>query len=180
MGGAPSRPLPRRRDGVRGLLSGGLKKLDEYTEPHRPSKIIYSSLYADVKPSFIVDISAQFERRMTALLSYISQYGEMAEGSALFPERAGDPRAAGRDRALLRQPDRRAYGEPFVVKETMRDRRHRGDAGAVDLGAFEAALRFHYVRQNRVDAGQMTGPLDLQPLQDVFLDPEGDQCGLRT
>src|ERR1700674_996536 len=27
---------------------GGLKKLDEQTEPHRPSKIIYSSQYANV------------------------------------------------------------------------------------------------------------------------------------
>src|ERR1700686_4220594 len=39
-----------------GFLAG-LKKLEEYSEPHRPSKILYSSLYADVKPSFIVDIS---------------------------------------------------------------------------------------------------------------------------
>ena len=72
-----------------------------------------------MKPSFIVDISAQFERRMTALLSYTSQYGETTEGGTLFPERAGDPRAARRDRPLLRQPDRRQYGEPFVVKEAM-------------------------------------------------------------
>src|ERR1039458_2027274 len=71
----------------------GLKKLDECSGPHRPQKteegrggeereeyrdppgprkILYASLYADVKPSFIVDISAQFERRMTALLSYVS------------------------------------------------------------------------------------------------------------
>src|SRR5580700_6939313 len=54
--------------GYEACFLAGLKKLDQYTEPHRPSKIIYSSLYADVKPSFIVDISAQFERRMTALL----------------------------------------------------------------------------------------------------------------
>jgi len=62
-----------------------LKKLDEYSEPHRPAKILYSSLYADVKPSFIVDISAQFERRMTALLSYVSQYGETAEAALCSP-----------------------------------------------------------------------------------------------
>ena len=47
----------------------GLKKLDEYTEPHRPHKVIYTSLYANVTPSFVVDISAQFERRMDALLA---------------------------------------------------------------------------------------------------------------
>src|ERR1700675_3580125 len=66
--------------GYEACFLAGLRKLDEYSEPHRPFKILYSSIYADVKPSFIVDISAQFERRMTALLSYGSQYGETIEG----------------------------------------------------------------------------------------------------
>src|SRR6266699_126064 len=61
----------------------GLKKLDEYTEPHRPHKVIYSSLYANVTPSFVVDISAQFDRRMDALLSYQSQYSVVQD--QLFP-----------------------------------------------------------------------------------------------
>src|SRR5437667_6474247 len=60
----------------------GLKKLDDYTEPHRPSKVLYSSLYANVTPSFVVDISAQFERRMAALLSYRSQYGPTGDDSS--------------------------------------------------------------------------------------------------
>ena len=93
--------------GFEACFLAGLKKLDEYSEPHRPQKILYASLYADVKPSFIVDISAQFERRMTALLSYASQYGETAEGGTLFPERAGDSRPPRRHRAILRQSDRR-------------------------------------------------------------------------
>src|ERR1700736_2168888 len=71
--------------GFEACFLAGLKKLDEYTEAHRPFKILYASVYAEVKPSFIVDISAQFERRMTALLSYASQYGEITEGGALFP-----------------------------------------------------------------------------------------------
>ena len=71
--------------GFEACFLAGLKKLDEYTEPHRPFKVIYSPLYADVTPSFVVDISAQFERRMEALLSYASQYGETAEGGGLFP-----------------------------------------------------------------------------------------------
>src|SRR5215469_14058732 len=66
--------------GFEACFLAGLKKLDEYSEPHRPSKILYSSLYQDVKPSFIVDISAQFERRMHALFRYVSQYGGASEG----------------------------------------------------------------------------------------------------
>ena len=98
----------------------GLKKLDEYSEPHRPSKVIYSSLYANVTPSFVVDISAQFERRMAALLSYHSQYGAMEEGAALFPQ---EQEIRERHGAIARYYGNligAKYGEPFVVKEAMR------------------------------------------------------------
>jgi LmbE family N-acetylglucosaminyl deacetylase len=98
----------------------GLTKLDDRTEPHRPFKILYSSLYANVAPSFVVDITAQFDRRMAALLSYQSQYGGGAEGSDLFPEQGEI-----RDRlaAIARFYGNLIgvkYGEPFVVKEAMR------------------------------------------------------------
>jgi N-acetylglucosamine malate deacetylase 1 len=99
----------------------GLKKLDDYTEPHRPSKVIYSSLYANVTPSFVVDISAQFERRMAALLSYRSQYGDQTqEGSSLFPQ---ESEIRERLAAVARYYGNligAKYGEPFVVKETLR------------------------------------------------------------
>src|SRR5580698_10392920 len=65
--------------GFEAFFLAGLKKLDEETQPHRPAKILYSSLYANVAPSFVVDISAQFERRMAALLAYDSQYGEQSQ-----------------------------------------------------------------------------------------------------
>lgn len=98
----------------------GLRKLDEDTEPHRPFKVIYSSLYANVIPSFVVDVSAQFERRMDALFAYESQYGASAEGSNLFPQREEiHERLAAIARFYGNQIGVR-YGEPFVVKETMR------------------------------------------------------------
>jgi LmbE family N-acetylglucosaminyl deacetylase len=105
--------------GYEACFLAGLKKLDEYSEPHRPQKILYASLYADVKPSFIVDISAQFERRMTALLSYVSQYGNTAEGGDLFPQE-GEIRE--RLAAIARFYGNQIgvkYGEPFVVKEAI-------------------------------------------------------------
>ena len=97
----------------------GLKKLDEYSEPHRPSKILYSSLYADVKPSFIVDISAQFERRMAALLSYASQYAETAEGGTLFPNEQEIRDRLGAIARFYGNQIGVKYGEPFVVKEAI-------------------------------------------------------------
>ncbi len=98
----------------------GLRKLDEYSEPHRPSKVIYSSLYANVTPSFVVDITRQFDRRMDALLAYGSQYGTVEAGSELFPKE-GEIRE--RLAAVARFYGNLIgvkYGEPFVVKETMR------------------------------------------------------------
>jgi LmbE family N-acetylglucosaminyl deacetylase len=98
----------------------GLKKLDGYTEPHRPGKVLYSSLYANVTPSFVVDISAQFERRMAALLSYRSQYGAMEEGAELFPQEQEIRERLGAVARYYGNLIGAKYGEPFVVKEMMR------------------------------------------------------------
>jgi len=106
--------------GYEACFLAGLKKLDEYSEPHRPQKILYASLYADVKPSFIVDISAQFERRMEALLSYVSQYGESTEGGALFPTEAEIRERLGAIARFYGNQIGVKYGEPFVVKEAIR------------------------------------------------------------
>jgi bacillithiol biosynthesis deacetylase BshB1 len=106
--------------GFEACFLAGLKKLDEQTEPHRPQKILYSSLYANVAPSFVVDISAQFERRMNALFCYQSQYGESREAAELFPQQQ---EIRERLAALARFYGNLIgvkYGEPFVVKETLR------------------------------------------------------------
>jgi bacillithiol biosynthesis deacetylase BshB1 len=105
--------------GYEACFLAGLRKLDEYSEPHRPYKILYSSLYANGTPSFVVDISAQFERRMAALLAYSSQYGGGTEGGNLFPD---EQEIRGRLGAVARFYGNLVgvkYGEPFVVKEAM-------------------------------------------------------------
>jgi len=105
--------------GFEACFLAGLKKLDEYSEAHRPFKILYSSVYAEVKPSFIVDISAQFERRMTALLSYASQYGETIEGGTLFPSEQEIRERLGAVARFYGNLIGVRYGEPFVVKEAI-------------------------------------------------------------
>jgi bacillithiol biosynthesis deacetylase BshB1 len=106
--------------GYEGCFLAGLRKIDSSSEPHRPFKILYASLYANVTPSFVVDITAQFERRMQALLSYRSQYGGVEEGVGLFPdEREIRERLSSVARFYGNLIGVR-YGEPFVVKETMR------------------------------------------------------------
>jgi len=89
----------------------------EGLSPHRPFKIVYASLYADVRPSFIVDITPFIEQRHAALMAYRSQYANQPTGSALFvPEEEIRERtfAEARHYGLLAGVK---YGEPFVQKE---------------------------------------------------------------
>lgn len=106
--------------GYEACFLAGLRKIDQYTEPHRPYKILYSSIYANVTPTFVVDITKHFDRRMESLLAYPSQYGQVTEGGNLFPDEAEI-----RDRlaAMARFYGNLIgvkYGEPYVMKETMR------------------------------------------------------------
>jgi bacillithiol biosynthesis deacetylase BshB1 len=103
--------------GYEACFLSGLKKIESGSEPYRPFKIIYASLYADVRPSFIVDITPFFEQRHLALMAYQSQYANQAAGSALFvPEEEIRERtlAEARHYGLLAGV---RYGEPFVQKE---------------------------------------------------------------
>ncbi|MGH9586404.1 MAG: PIG-L family deacetylase, partial [Acidobacteriaceae bacterium] len=103
--------------GYEACFLSGLPKLDTGSAPHRPFKIVYASLYADVRPSFIVDITPYIEDRHRALMTYRSQYANQEAGSGLFvPEEEIRERtfAEARHYGLLAGV---TYGEPFVQKE---------------------------------------------------------------
>ena len=53
--------------------------------PHRPFKIIYATLYYDIRPSFVVDIGEQFEGKFASILAYKSQFSDQEAGKDLFP-----------------------------------------------------------------------------------------------
>ncbi len=103
--------------GYEACFLSGLRKLGIDGEPHRPFKIVYASLYHDVRPSFVVDISAQFEARTQSLFAYKSQYEDQAVGSGDFPAHAEirtRVEAMARFYGMLAGVE---YGEPFVQKE---------------------------------------------------------------
>ena len=103
--------------GYEACFLSGLAKVETGAPPHRPFKIIYASLYADVRPSFIVDITTFIDQRHQALMAYKSQYANQQTGSALFvPEEEIRERtfAEARHYGLLAGV---RYGEPFVQKE---------------------------------------------------------------
>jgi N-acetylglucosamine malate deacetylase 1 len=103
--------------GYEACFLSGLAKIDTGTEPHRPFKIVYASLYADVRPSFVVDITPFVEQRLSALMAYRSQYANQAAGGGLFvaeEEIRERTFAEARHYGLLAGV---LYGEPFVQKE---------------------------------------------------------------
>jgi bacillithiol biosynthesis deacetylase BshB1 len=103
--------------GYEACFLSGLAKLETGTAPHRPFKIVYASLYADVRPSFVVDITPHIEDRHRALMAYTSQYSNQGTGSGLFvPEEEIRERtfSVARHYGLLAGV---RYAEPFVQKE---------------------------------------------------------------
>ncbi len=101
-----------------------LAGLEEYGEgsAHRPEKVTYALAYREdpVKPTFVVDVTEQFERKMEAVRCYSSQFdgvsraGELhPTGRSLYERVETELRHYG---SLIRRP----YGEPFWTEETMR------------------------------------------------------------
>lgn len=103
--------------GYEACFISGLSKIETGTTPHRPYKILYASLYADIRPSFVVDITPHIEKRFQALMAYRSQYANQRPGGGIFvPEQEIHERmtATARHYGLLAGV---RYAEPFVQKE---------------------------------------------------------------
>ena len=103
--------------GYEACFIAGLSRLDVPGAPHRPYKILYASLYADVRPTLVVDITPHIETRQQSLLAYRSQYGNQATGTGLFvPEEDIRERmfSTARHYGLLAGV---RYAEPFIQKE---------------------------------------------------------------
>ena len=86
-------------------------------EPHRPFKIIYASLYHDVRPSFVVDITEHFEARFQSLMAYKSQYENQEAGSKDFPIKEEIRQRLENMAGFYGLLAGVRYAEPFVQKE---------------------------------------------------------------
>ena len=85
--------------------------------PHRPFKIVYATLYYDVRPTFVVDIGEQFEGKFASILAYKSQFSDQEAGKDLFPahdEIRARVDAMARFYGMLGGV---TYAEPFLQKE---------------------------------------------------------------
>jgi bacillithiol biosynthesis deacetylase BshB1 len=103
--------------GYEACFLSGLARLETGAAPHRPYKVLYASLYADVRPTFVVDITPFVEERYRSLMAYRSQYANAEQGSALFvPEEEIRESTLAEARHYGQLAGVR-YAEPFVQKE---------------------------------------------------------------
>lgn len=99
----------------------GLAKYAPDEPKHRPFKLLHVLTYREdtVKPTFVVDISAQFATKMDAIRCYDSQFSGATQAGEVFPN--GEPlydiitHQAAHYGTLVRC----RYGEPFWTDETM-------------------------------------------------------------
>jgi LmbE family N-acetylglucosaminyl deacetylase len=72
-----------------------------------------------VKPTFVVDISAQFERKMQAIRCYASQFDGAMNAGEIFPTGQDLYSLVDTQNAHYGSLIRSRYGEPFFTHETV-------------------------------------------------------------
>src|ERR1700694_2974115 len=112
----------------------GLKKVEPKVPAHRPRKVLHALSFREdhQKPTFVVDISAAFEKKLEAIGCYESQFVEVVQAGEGYP--TGEPlhdlirHHAAHYGSLIRC----RYGEPFFTTETMRVE----DVAALEVSTF--------------------------------------------
>ena len=99
----------------------GLARYPAEGSPHRPHKILYALSYREdpLKPTFVVDISAQFDRKLAAIRCYASQFDGAKAAGEIFPTGQDLYGLVETQNAHYGSLIRRRYGEPFYTHETV-------------------------------------------------------------
>ena len=100
----------------------GLRNVEPGTPPHRPRKILHAISFREdaEKPTFVVDISESFEKKLDAIRCFASQFTDVNQAGEVYPN--GEPlldlirHHAAHYGSMIRA----RYGEPFHTTETMR------------------------------------------------------------
>lgn len=101
---------------------------------HRPFKLLHTIAYREdaVKPTFVVDISDQFERKLAAIRCYASQFEGLTQAGEVYPNGESLHDIVTHQAAHYGSRIRCRYGEPFLTDETMRVT----DVLALDVSTF--------------------------------------------
>jgi len=100
----------------------GLRNYPAGGEAHRPHKILYALAYREdpVQPTFVVDISAEFEAKLQAIRTFESQFEGAKKAGEIFPTGQDLFELIRTQNAHYGSLIRTAYGEPYMTHETMR------------------------------------------------------------
>lgn len=99
----------------------GLTKYPAEGKPHRPFKILYALAYREdpVKPTFVVDIAKQFDRKMAAIRCYASQFDSAVSAGEIFPTGQNLYGLVETQNAHYGSLIRTRFGEPYFTHETV-------------------------------------------------------------
>jgi bacillithiol biosynthesis deacetylase BshB1 len=99
----------------------GLERYDAEGTPHRPHKLLYALSYREdpIKPTFVVDISPQFDRKLAAIKCYGSQFDGAKAAGEIFPTGQDLYSLVETQNAHYGSLIRKRYGEPFFTHETL-------------------------------------------------------------
>ncbi len=99
----------------------GLRNYPAPGEPFKPTKLCHAIAFREdaTKPTFVVDITAQMDRKLAAISCYASQFEGATQGGELYP--TGQPLLdlVRTQNAHYGSRIRAAYGEPFWTDETV-------------------------------------------------------------
>ena len=100
----------------------GLAKYAPGSAAHRPKKVLHCLSYREdhVKPTFVVDVSDVFEKKMAAIQAYESQFAGAVQAGEVFPTTESLFDVIRHHAAHYGSLIRARYGEPFLTFETMR------------------------------------------------------------
>ncbi|HYC51910.1 MAG TPA: bacillithiol biosynthesis deacetylase BshB1 [Gemmatimonadaceae bacterium] len=112
----------------------GLAKLAPEVPKHRPLKVLHCVSFRQdfEKPTFVVDITDEFEQKLEAIRCFESQFGGLTQAGEVYPN--GEPLfdAIRHYSAYYGSMIRTRYGEPFFTTETMRV----DDIAALEVSTF--------------------------------------------
>jgi bacillithiol biosynthesis deacetylase BshB1 len=99
----------------------GLARYDAEGTPHRPHKLLYALSYREdpIKPTFVVDVTTQFGRKLAAIKCYASQFDGAKAAGEIFPTGQDLYSLVEIQNAHYGSLIRARYGEPFFTSETM-------------------------------------------------------------
>jgi bacillithiol biosynthesis deacetylase BshB1 len=113
---------------------GGIAKFEPAAAAHRPRKVLHCITYREdhEKPTFVVDITDEFEQKLEAIACYTSQFTGVIRAGEVQPN--GEPLLdiVRHHSAHYGSLIRTRYGEPYFTTETMRV----DDIGMLEVATF--------------------------------------------